>query len=276
LTEKLSIGGDATAKTSSDGGVSGKEGGLDTHDTSVATVPTTSDHLIDHDHRFEADTSLTRNDYYLANGDDHTFNGTLFQYMTTTAGTTSSSSAPYVITSSLNGVDCDVTPRLFNLAAITKYRYQRYQQSRAENGQFFYGPRSLLLYGAASFLYELFPNAATGFVPDLATISTFFGASKATSGPGNATGGWDYVPERIPAAWYNRVTPYTLLDVVVQMLAQYLGAPVAFGGNAGIGNFQPVNLPTGLLNNATANDLLCDLYQTIFAQNVPGEESLFG
>jgi hypothetical protein len=33
VTEKLSIGGDATALTSSSGGVSGHEGGLDTHDT---------------------------------------------------------------------------------------------------------------------------------------------------------------------------------------------------------------------------------------------------
>jgi hypothetical protein len=44
--------------------------------------------------RFESDTSLTRNDFYLANGDDHSFNGTLFQRMIDTAGTTSSPSAP--------------------------------------------------------------------------------------------------------------------------------------------------------------------------------------
>jgi hypothetical protein len=110
LTEKLSIGGDATAKTSSDGGASGKEGGLDTHDTSVATVPRTYNHTTDYDYRFEGDTSLTRNDYYLANGDDHTFNGTLFQYMTTTAGTTSSPSAPYVLSPSSDVLS--VTPLL--------------------------------------------------------------------------------------------------------------------------------------------------------------------
>jgi len=47
LTMKLSLGGDATALTSSLGS---KEGGLATHG------------------KFEADASLTRNDYYLANG----------------------------------------------------------------------------------------------------------------------------------------------------------------------------------------------------------------
>jgi hypothetical protein len=44
--------------------------------------------------RFESDTSLTRNDYYLANGDDHSFNGTLFKMMTATAASTSSAAAP--------------------------------------------------------------------------------------------------------------------------------------------------------------------------------------
>jgi hypothetical protein len=48
------------------------------------------------DLRFESDASLTRNDYYLANGDNYKFNGTLFKMMTDTAASTSSSVAPYV------------------------------------------------------------------------------------------------------------------------------------------------------------------------------------
>ena len=47
VTLKLSIGGDASSQTSSLGS---KEGGLNTHN------------------KFEADSSLTRNDYYTANG----------------------------------------------------------------------------------------------------------------------------------------------------------------------------------------------------------------
>lgn len=45
-----------------------------------------------------------------------------------------------------------------NRAALSKYRAQRWQQSEAENGNFFFSPGALLLYGAASFLYELMPT----------------------------------------------------------------------------------------------------------------------
>jgi hypothetical protein len=159
--------------------------------------------------------------------------------------------------------------RRFDLAAITKYRYQRYQDSRARNGQFFFGPHSLPLYGAASFLYELYPDAGTGSVPDLATIATWFGARKA----GNATGGWAAVPERIPEHWTNRVLPYTLPDVLVQIAAQYLGAPVEFGGNAGVGQFEPLDAPTALLSNASSAAVLCDFYHAAFDQTAPGERS---
>lgn len=43
---------------------------------------------------FEADTSLTRNDFFMANGDDHSFNGTLFAMMTDTVASTSSADDP--------------------------------------------------------------------------------------------------------------------------------------------------------------------------------------
>lgn len=59
ITGRLSIGCDATNRTSALP-LTGNQGGLNKHNT------------------FEADTSLTRNDYFLANGDDFSFNGTLF------------------------------------------------------------------------------------------------------------------------------------------------------------------------------------------------------
>ena len=46
-----------------------------------------------------------------------------------------------------------------DLQALALYRELRYNQSRADNGNFFFGPGSVLLYGAASFLYELMPTA---------------------------------------------------------------------------------------------------------------------
>jgi hypothetical protein len=154
---------------------------------------------------------------------------------------------------------------------MAKYRGQRYDQSRAENGQFYYGPRSILLYGAASFLYELMPSGTRAYTPDFATISSFFGAARAAGGkPGNATGGYDAVPERIPARWTNRVAPYTLLDVTAQIVAQYAAYPRAFGANAGVGNFEPLALPTGgLTGNSTSEEVACAFYN-LFRENTPG------
>jgi unspecific peroxygenase len=154
---------------------------------------------------------------------------------------------------------------------MAKYRAQRYDESRRENGNFFFGPRALLLFGAASFLYEAFPSSLNLNTPDYDTISSFFGAVK-VSGPGNATGGYDKVPERIPKNWANRLLPYTLLDVLTEILAQYVSYPRLFGGNAGVGNFDPLDIPLGSLgSNATVNDVACEFYQALFQPNVPGK-----
>lgn len=132
--------------------------------------------------KFEADTSLTRNGYFLANGDDYTFNKTLFGMMQAT---------------------CKGN---FNRDNLTLYRSQRYAQSKADNGNFYFGPKSLLLYGAASFLYELFPSFGPAGNPDVATISSFFGASS------DGNGGYTFNhQDKIPPNWYNRRAPYTIL-----------------------------------------------------------------
>lgn len=140
VTEKLSIGCDATTRTSVNPALTGSEPGLDGHN------------------KFEADTSLTRNDFFLDNGDDYTFNGTLF------------------------GMMADTTNNNFDLNGLAEYRYQRYQQSLANNPNFYFGPLSLLLFGAASFLYELMPSGTHNYAPDLETISSFFGAQKNSDG----------------------------------------------------------------------------------------------
>lgn len=61
----MSIGCDATSRTAALG-LLGPELGLDGHN------------------HFEGDTSLTRNDYFLAGGDDYSFNQTLYQQMSDT------------------------------------------------------------------------------------------------------------------------------------------------------------------------------------------------
>lgn len=91
VTKKLSIGCDATNRTSFNTLLSPSEPGLDGHN------------------KFEADTSLTRDDYFLGGGDDFSFNGTLF------------------------GTMVESTGGLFDLNGLGKFRFERYQQSRADN-----------------------------------------------------------------------------------------------------------------------------------------------
>ncbi|KAL3422271.1 hypothetical protein PVAG01_06427 [Phlyctema vagabunda] len=220
VTQKLSIGCDATSRTSVAPLLTGSEPGLDGHN------------------KFEADTSLTRNDYFLGKGDNFNFNGTLFGMMT------------------------DTTKGLYNRDNLALYRYQRYQQSLKDNPNFFFGPLSLLLFGASSFLYELMPSGTKGYVPDYDTISSFFGAQK------NSDGTYSFNnAEKIPDNWTNRVTPYSNTDVTTEILAQYLEYPVLFGGATGNGGFDLISFGSikdgKLIAAPGSKETLCLLYQLV-------------
>lgn len=222
-TEKLSIGCDATKRTSINPLLTGNEPGLDGHN------------------KFEADTSLTRNDYFTHNEDNFRFNGTLFGMMTNSTG------------------------GLYNRDNLAKYRYERYQQSLAENENFYFGPLSLLLFGAASFLYELMPSGPD-YVPDVATISSFFGASQDSNGEWYFNG-----EEKIPENWTNRVEPYTIMLVGNEIFAQYMEYPVMFGGNTGHGTFEPIDwngIKNGKLDAPDGPNTACLIYQ-FATQSIP-------
>lgn len=213
VTQKLSIGCDATTRTSFNPILTGSEPGLDGHN------------------KFEADSSLTRNDFFTHGGDNFSFNKTLFDMMTETTGA------------------------YYNREGLSKYRLQRYEQSRAENPNFFFGPLTLLLYGAASFLYELMPSGTNGYQPDYATIESFF------------------VHERIPDNWTTRITPYSNMDVTNQIVTMYLENPVLFGGNTADGTFDAINfgaIKDGKIEaGISAKDTSCLLYQLATGQ-IPG------
>lgn len=230
-TERLSIGCDATPRTSVNPALTGNEPGLDGHN------------------KFEADTSLTRNDYFTHNGDNFRMNGTLF------------------------GMMQDTCQGNFNRDNLAKYRYQRYQQSLNENPNFYFGPFSLLLFGASSFLYELMPNGNHGYAPDLETISSFFGAEKGSDGSWTFNG-----QEKIPDNWTNRVAPYTDMLVGQEIFAQYLEYPVAFGGNTGNGQFSFINGPNGISHgNLTATSpasVMCFIYQ-LSTERIPSSLNSF-
>ena len=159
----------------------------------------------------------------------------------------------------------------FNRDNLALYRSQRYAQSRATNPNFYYGPKSTLLYGAASFLYELFPSGGPAGTPDLATISSFFGATP------NGAGGYTFNnAEQIPADWYNRATPYDILETATEVVALYAEYPVLLGGNAGVGNFDELDtfgsVITGGKLSGNANDVECLLYQ-LATENIPSSLS---
>ena len=223
VTGKLSIGCDATSRTAALGllGILGRQPGLNSHS------------------RFEADSSLTRNDFFTHNGDNFSFNGTLFARMKEVADRVGGGN--------------------FNQAAMAAYRGQRYDESAAENANFFFGPLAILLYGAASFVYELFAPYGSEGGADLATISSFFGAAQ------DASGTWQHVPERIPDNWHNRRGPYTLDLGVHEILAQYNAYPRQFGGNVGKNNFNRLNFGSirdgKLADTATVGDIVCLLFQ---------------
>ncbi|KAL6705176.1 hypothetical protein ACN47E_007281 [Coniothyrium glycines] len=231
-TTKLSIGCDATERTSIDpSGTLGREPGLNAHN------------------KFEGDTSLTRRDFFLNNGDAFTFQGDMFADMYRVANETSAG--------------------LFDRTAIAAYRSTRYDESLATNPNFYFGPKSLLLYGAASFIYQVFPVLGPAGPADFSTVAAFYGAVP------NAAGSYDHVPERIPRNWVNRRTAYGLLEIGEEIRYQYSYAPKLFGGNVGAGNFLALNTTFGIIANgtvpgdATAADFACLLYQ-LATENVPG------
>jgi hypothetical protein len=130
ITRKLSIGCDATTRTSWNPTLTGSEPGLNGHN------------------KMEQDASMTRNDYFTGNGDNFRLNTTLFKMFEESTG------------------------GLFDLPQIAKFRGERYQQCRAENPHFYFGPIGVFQHGAASFVYELFPNGNEGYVPNLKNTAT--------------------------------------------------------------------------------------------------------
>ena len=203
--------------------------------------------------KFEADTSLSRSDYFFATPDDFTFNATLFAMMDQTTGAN------------------------FNLPNMVKYMGMRYDQSKATNPNFYFGPKVVLLYGAASFLFRLFPNFLSGDTapPNLQNIGPFFGAQQTNTGITEPTfefsGG-----ERFPEEWHNRQTPLTLANVADDFITMYSMNPELLGGNVGVNNFDALGIigngVNGVTNSsftgATERDMICLFYQ-IATEDVP-------
>ena len=118
----------------------------------------------------------------------------------------------------------------------------------------------LILYGASSFLFEVYPGA-TG-VPDHDTIASFFGARE------NSAGGYDFIEERLPSGWKNRVEPYTLYDLGKNIHDQYMMYKRPIGHNTGRGNF--TEDMRQFPDDGTVTDMICLLYNQV-TDNFPGK-----
>ncbi|KAM3417990.1 hypothetical protein BST61_g6201 [Cercospora zeina] len=218
ISNRVSLGCDATSRTRSPLSLLASQPGLNGHN------------------KFEADSSLTRNDFFTGPGNDNFRpNATLFSFMMNTC----------------QG-NC-------GREELSIYREQRWQQSMEENGNFFFGPGSLLLYGAATFLYELFPGE--GGSPNEATMMSFFSISKDASGNYFVNDG-----ERVPPNWRPRVDTYDD-QIINEILQMYLLNPVLFGGNVGPNNFNGLNsgeaIQDGTLVDTAPGAAACLIYQAI-------------
>jgi hypothetical protein len=104
---------------------------------------------------------------------------------------------------------------VYDVNGLGKYRAERWDQSQAENSNFFFGPKTLLIYGAASFLYEVYPSSKG--TADQGTIESFFGTVPNPGSPG----GFASIGERIPPNWFSRSEPYGLVDIAEQIVKMY-------------------------------------------------------
>lgn len=226
VSRKFSIGCDATDRTAAVPLIAGSQPGLNGHNN------------------FEADASMGRNDFFLAEGDNFSLNGTKFGRMV------------------------EVTDGEFSVAGLSKYREECWHRSQSENPNFFFGPAGLLLYGDAAFLPKLMASGSRDYKIDTETVATFFGAYQ------KEDGSWEYGHnETIPENFINREEAYNLVDEVHAILEMYLQRPVLFGGNTAEGHFNGIDfgaIKDGKIDaDVSVDDALCLIYQ-LLTSPMPG------
>lgn len=109
-------------------------------------------------------------------------------------------------------------------------------------------------------------NTKSLFVPIIPTPLILTKSLHSFGAQEESDGTWSHIPERIPSNWTNRVTPYSLLDVSLQIGEMYGKHPVGFGGNvngAFVGLDFPPFIKGGYLLAAKPSDYACLLYQLI-------------
>ncbi|KAG8742553.1 hypothetical protein FRC11_014249, partial [Ceratobasidium sp. 423] len=166
--------------------------------------------------KYEGDSSPTRWDAYMNDGDVSTMNLAYFKQL------------------------YDMLPEKgpnanFNYDVIVKNRAVRYNTSLSENPNFFYGPFSGPIASAAAhaFITRLMSNHSTEApegVLDHEVLKSFFGVSGSSDSLTYQKG-----YERIPENWYRRPEDYGLVLFSVDLVAAVLKHPefLSIGGNTG-------------------------------------------
>lgn len=153
----------------------------------------------------------------------------------------------------------------YNQTVLAQHQFNRYQNSKATNPNFFFGPKAILLYGAASFVYELFPSHGPAGAPAFIDIGAFYGTSNPDVNDNVVFANTEHVPINPTGGpgWFSRTDAYNISALVLQVVDLYTAHPVLFGGNVGVGSFDALNFGTISNGKLSLNpqDILCLLYQ---------------
>ncbi|KAL4899079.1 hypothetical protein BDW74DRAFT_184083 [Aspergillus multicolor] len=198
----------------------------------------------------ESDSSNTRDDLYVT-GDASTMNETLFMEW-------------------YDSFDEDGT---FSMDMMADRAAKRFQESKASNPDFFYGPVTGLFARNAGYAFNvrLLGNYSVEEGEQVLTkeiARSFYGMT------GTDEDGLTYTKghERIPEGWHRRPVDYGMLDLNVDLLGWAMKYPelASIGGNTGtVNSFTGIDvsdLTGGVLNATTlleGNNLLCFVFQAL-------------
>ncbi|KAF2091596.1 oxidase [Saccharata proteae CBS 121410] len=196
----------------------------------------------------ESDSSLTRNDLYQT-GDAWTMNMTLFKDF------------------------YDRSDDVITFDDFTAQADRRFQYSKANNPNFYYGPVTGFIARNAGYMFgtRLLSNH-TSEAPLGVMHKDTFRSFWAVYGDDEDSYEYKFGHEQIPENWYKRATPYGLVELNLDLAAWMMKYPelASVGGNTGtVNSFTGVdlgNVTGGLLNAETlleGNNLLCFVFEVI-------------
>ncbi|CAE6412122.1 unnamed protein product [Rhizoctonia solani] len=219
--------------------------------------------------KYEGDSSPTRWDAYMNNGDGNTVNLAYFKQLYNLLPGKHYCFPCFLYHSVISCTESDPNAN-FNRDVIVKNRFTRFNTSVSENPNFFYGPFTGPIASAAAHIFiPRFMSNHSAEAPDGTlnheTLKSFFGISGSSANLTYQSG-----HERIPENWYRRPVDYVFPLFSVDLVSMALEHPefLSIGGNMGkVNSFAGVNLGdiTGGVYNSVnlleGNNLVCFAFQ---------------